>query len=200
MRYLLGMLLSCVVAAGLLRAAEEEVEPGLVSEIFSFENALEDFPALEPAKKPNVVRVDKQVNYESTGDNWPGTEFADHFYIRWTGKLRVPKDGKYTFYTESDDGSRLHIADKQVVDNGGLHGMEEKSGEVELKAGDVEIKIEMFENEGGAGCKASWSAEGLEKQILPESALFHKKGAEKAQNAQAGEAKAAEPKTEEKKD
>ncbi|MBI3831610.1 MAG: hypothetical protein HY291_18970 [Planctomycetes bacterium] len=191
------MLLALVMCIGICaaRAAEEEKDAGLVSEIFGFDAVLEDFPAIAKDKKPNVVKVDKQVAFETMDDKWPGTEYTDHFYIRWTGVLRVPKDGKYTLYTESDDGSRVFIAGKQVVDNPGLHAMEEKSGEVELKAGDVEIKVEFFENEGGAGCKFSWSAEGLEKQLVPATALFHKKGAEKIETAQAG-AKTEEAKTE----
>src|SRR5205085_5881427 len=72
------------------------------------------------------------------------------------GALPISKDGNYTFFLESDDGSRLFIDGKQVVDNGGLHAMEEKSGEVELKAGEHVLKIEFFENEVDAGCKFSW--------------------------------------------
>jgi hypothetical protein len=63
---------------------------------------------------------------------------------------------------------------KKVVENGGLHGMEEKNGTIELKAGDHDLKVELFENEGEVGLKVSWRAEGLDKQIIPASALFHK--------------------------
>jgi hypothetical protein len=51
--------------------------------------------------------------------------------------------------------------------------MEEKSGEVELKKGDHPIKLEFFENEIEVGLKFSWETEGIEKQIVPASALFH---------------------------
>ena len=102
-----------------------------------------------------------------------------HFFVRWTGILRIAKDGKYTLSTVSDDGSRVFLDGKQVVDNGGLHAMDEKaSEELDLKAGDHEIKIEFFQNEGGAGCKVQWATEGVEKQAIPESAFFHKKAAE----------------------
>lgn len=87
--------------------------------------------------------------------------------------------GIWTFYTESDDGSRLYIDGSLVVDNGGLHGMEERSGAVQLRAGEHEIKIDFFENGGGAGCKASWEGPGTGKQIIPAGALFHRKSAEK---------------------
>jgi hypothetical protein len=155
--------------------AEDAVKPGLIGEYYQLPDAVEDFPTIAADKKIDLRRIDKTVDVNCGGDAWPGTKMEDHYYIRWTGIIRIPKDGKYTFYTESDDGSRLYIAGKQVVDNGGLHAMEEKEGSVELKAGDVEIKIDMFENEGEAGCKASWSGPGVDKQIIPATALFHKK-------------------------
>jgi hypothetical protein len=164
-------LLSCVRSS----FAQDEVKPGLIGEFYQLPDAVEDYPTIAADKKPTVRRVDKTVDVSCGTDAWPGTTLEDHFYIRWTGIIRIPKDGKYTFYTESDDGSRLFIAGKQVVDNGGLHAMEEKEGSVELKAGDVEIKIEFFENEGDAGCKASWAGPGVDKQIIPATALFHKK-------------------------
>src|SRR5437762_3461417 len=128
-------------------APAEKAEPGLLGEYFSLEDSIEDFPTLPASKKPAVKRVDKTIDVESTSDAWAGTELLDHFYIRWTGKLRAPQAGKYTFFLESDDGSRLYLDGKEVVDNGGLHGMEEKSGEVQLTEGDHEVKIEFFENE-----------------------------------------------------
>jgi hypothetical protein len=156
-----------------------ELQPGLVGEYFSVDSGPEDFPNLAEGAKPTLKRVDGQLSVDSTDDAWPGTQLADHFYARWNGVLRVAKDGKYTLFTESDDGSRLFIDGKQVVDNGGLHAMEEKSGEVELKAGDHAIKVEFFENDGQLGLKMSWSGEGIDKAIIPAAALFHKAGTEK---------------------
>ena len=154
-------------------AAEGSGKAGLWGEYYALDDALEDFPSIAADKKPTLKRVDKNINVDSTTEAWPGTELVDHFYIRWTGKLRAPKDGNYTFFLESDDGSRLFIDGKQVVDNGGLHAMEEKSGEVELKAGEHELKVEFFENEVDAGCKFSWQPPGKEKEIVPATALSH---------------------------
>ncbi|HZE96676.1 MAG TPA: PA14 domain-containing protein [Planctomycetota bacterium] len=151
----------------------DDLKPGLIGEYFDMGGAVEDFPKVDD-KKPAVRRLDREINWDGTGDNFAGTELADHFYVRWTGVLRVEKAGPYTLYTESDDGSRLWIDGKQVVDNGGLHGMEERSGKVELTAGDHEIKIDLFENEGEVGMKVSWQADGGEKKIIPAGAYFHK--------------------------
>ncbi len=149
------------------------LQPGLAGEFFSLSEGPEDFPTIADGTKPTLVRVDGQLNVDSTDDAYPGTQLTDHFYARWTGVLRVPKDGKYTLAIESDDGSRLAVDGQQVIDNNGLHAMEEKTGEVDLKAGDHPIKVEFYENDGQLGLKLSWSAEGVEKAIIPASALFH---------------------------
>src|SRR6185295_12947219 len=155
--------------------APDEMRSGLIAEFFNIGKPMEEFPTVAAERKPDLRRVDRQVNFEQTTDTFPGTAMADHFYVRWTGRIKIPRDGKYTFFTESDDGSRLWIDGKVVVDNGGLHAMEEKSGEVELKAGDHDIKVELFENDGEVGCKLSWESSGMEKEILTDKVLNHKK-------------------------
>ena len=153
--------------------AADNLESGLVGEYFDLGSSLEDFPTIPADKKPTVKRVDQTINFESTQEGFHGTGLVDFFYVRWTGKLRIPKDGNYGFMLESDDGSRLFIDGKQVVDNGGIHGMEEKSGSAELKAGDHDLKVEFFENDVDAGCKFSWRPPGATKEIVPATALHH---------------------------
>src|SRR5262249_9525875 len=138
-------------------APAAEPEPGLQGEYFDLGSTVEDFPKLE-GKKPTLTRVDKTINFRSTGPTFPGTKLDNHLAIRWTGRIKIPKDAVYTFYLESDDGSRLMIDGKTVVDNGGLHDMQEQESNVELKAGEHDLKIDYFENEndGGAGCVLSW--------------------------------------------
>ena len=167
-----GQAKAVVPAAALFHKAAGG-EPGLLAEHYRTEEGAEDFPDFPASKSPDLKRMDKTINFSSTQDNWPGTSFKDFFYIRWTGMIRVPADGKYTFSLDSDDGSRLFIDGKQVVDNGGAHGMEEVSGSVQLTAGDHALKVEYFEKDIDAGCKFSWKSDKFEKQIVPAEALFH---------------------------
>jgi hypothetical protein len=148
---------------------------GLTAEYFALDSEPADYPTLAANVKPKVSRVDAQVNFDSGDANFADTDLATNFYVRWTGVLKVPKDGNYAFFTESDDGSRLFIDGKLVVDNGGIHGMKEKRGEVELKAGDHPLKLELIQAGGGVGCKLLWQAEGMEKAIVPATALAPKK-------------------------
>ena len=154
-------------------AAENTLQPGLTGRYYQMTNELQDFPAIPTGKKPDVERVDKQINFAATLEAFPGTKLVDNFYVVWTGKIRIPADGAYTFFLESDDGSRLFIAGAQVVDNGGLHDMQEEVGKVQLKAGDHVIKVEFFDATEEAGCILSWKIPKMEKQVVPESVLFH---------------------------
>ena len=164
----------CFVALARLAPAAE-MSPGLLGEYFDVGESNDDIPKLAASKKPIITRVDKQINFRSTGPTFPDTKLTNYFAIRWTGKIKIPKDGKCTFFLESDDGSRLIIDGKTVVDNGGLHEMQELSGDVELKAGEHEIRIDYFENEnsGEAGCVLSWKTKEMPRAVVPASALSH---------------------------
>jgi glucose/arabinose dehydrogenase/chitodextrinase len=95
----------------------------------------------------------------------------DQFAMRYTGAVRVPTDGLYTFYTSSDDGSRLYIGERLVVDNDGLHAAEERSGSLYLRAGLHPIEVVFFENGGGQVLDVSYAGPGLSKRTIPASAL-----------------------------
>jgi len=125
-------------------------------------DSLPDFRTLK-SKKDGVV---PQFTLSPKVDN-------DHFGFEYTGYINVPERGMYTFYTESDDGSRLYIGDKVVVDNDGLHGMGEKRGLMPLEAGLHPIRVLYFERDGGEGLKVSYEGPGIKKQEIPESVLFH---------------------------
>ena len=170
---LAAILLLAVTLTACAAAAEKTLQPGLTGRYYQMTNSLEDFPAIPAGKKPEVERVDKQINFASTLEAFPGTKLVDNFYVVWTGKIRIPADGAYTFVLESDDGSRLFIDGAQVVDNNGLHEMQESPGKVELKAGDHVIKVEFFDAEEDAGCILSWKSAKIEKQVVPEGVLFH---------------------------
>jgi|GEM_PF-2841424 len=131
-----------------------------------YEAVLEDdlaaYEKAEPKKRGVTPKIDVSVR---TRD--------DQFSLRFDGLIRVPAEGEYTFYTTSDDGSRLYIDGQLVVDNGGLHGPEEKSGTVRLGAGGHAIMVTFFEQGGGEVVTAAWQGPGIAKQEIPPEVLFH---------------------------
>ncbi|MEM7312633.1 MAG: family 16 glycoside hydrolase, partial [Planctomycetota bacterium] len=74
---------------------------------------------------------------------------GDSFGLRFVSRLEIPADGNYRFTTKSDDGSRLYIDDKLVVDNDDVHGVREKDGKIDLTKGMHEVRVEFFERDGG---------------------------------------------------
>jgi hypothetical protein len=155
--------------------ASDELRPGLVGEYFHVGERLSDFPALAADAKPRFKRVDRQIDFLRTHEAFGGTKLRDGFCVRWTGLLRAPRAGKLRLFTVSDEGSRLFIGGKLVVDNGGRHEMKEASGEAELAAGDHELRVEYFEDVKHAGIRVEWEAEGLARDVIPASAFFHRK-------------------------
>lgn len=77
---------------------------------------------------------------------FPGVEdFFEWFAIRYEGKFSISTPGKWKFRISSDDGSKLYIDGKLVIDNDGTHPPKEKSGVVELDKGDHEMVLEYFQ-------------------------------------------------------
>ncbi len=68
-------------------AAENTLQPGLTGRYYQMTNELQDFPTIPAGKKPDVERVDKQINYAATLGAFPGTKLAENFYVVWTGKI-----------------------------------------------------------------------------------------------------------------
>lgn len=70
------------------------------------------------------------------------------FVARCEGFLHVPVAGRHRFHLTSDDGSRLSVAGRMVVENDGVHAAEEREGEIELAAGVHPVVIDYFQGGG----------------------------------------------------
>jgi hypothetical protein len=102
-------------------------------------------------------------------------EQNDYFGFQYEGFILLPEDGIYSFYTDSDDGSRLYIDGTMVVENDGLHGMNEERGSIALRSGYHPIRVTFFEKGGGNQLKVSYQGPNIEKQNIPPNILFYKK-------------------------
>lgn len=139
------------------------------------------YPGKDLKKLPDFTKLQK-------GSSWAAAEFNmdkeqvsklftagnESFAMRFEGFIQIDKPGKYTFSTQSDDGSKLFINDKEVVSNDGNHAVQEKSGSVELKAGRHPIRIDYYNNGGGFWLDAFYKGPGLTKQLIPADKLFIK--------------------------
>jgi hypothetical protein len=97
----------------------------------------------------------------------------DNFAFRFSGFIEVPVDGIYTFYTSSDDNSKLYIGNTLVVNNDFLQPPTERSDRVGLKAGFHAITVEFMEAGGGQALTASYKGPNISKRFLPAGVLWH---------------------------
>ncbi len=104
--------------------------------------------------KPAFTRVDPQIrfNYWAGYAPAPGVQ-DDHFSVRWTGYLKVPETGSYRIGMEADDGFRIYLNGKPIVDSWSENPFCEWKNTVAQLEKDkfYDLKIEYHENLG-FGC------------------------------------------------
>ncbi len=111
----------------------------------------------------------------STGTTWGiGTagRLGNDFGVVLEGFVEIPRDGVWTFFTESDDGSALFIGGTQVVSNDGRHESAERSGRIGLRRGLHRIRVEYFQSGKSGALGASWEGPGTPRQPIPGTAFL----------------------------
>ncbi|HSN85087.1 MAG TPA: PQQ-dependent sugar dehydrogenase [Polyangiales bacterium] len=157
-------------AVALLEQWIERIDPNVPRSGLNYEyyqisglTALPDFDSLTPVATGTASSFDISVRQRN-----------DDFALRFSGYLYVDTPGDYVFYTSSDDGSQLFLDDALIVDNDGLHALQEESGAVTLAAGYHDIVVTMFEGVGDQGLFVSWQgpATGGAKTSIGASVLY----------------------------
>ncbi|QRR02050.1 alkaline phosphatase family protein [Dyadobacter sandarakinus] len=133
------------------------------------------------SKLPDFTRMKKGVS-------WTSPEFVTDlqhingllkggnasFALTYDAFIQIDKAGSYTFATQSDDGSRLLVDGREVVDNDGNHGVTEATGSVSLTEGRHAIRVEYYNNGGGFWLETFYKGPGTPKQLIPADKLFLK--------------------------
>lgn len=97
---------------------------------------------------------------------------ADHFAYEFSTLIKIPERGVYRFYTYSDDGSKLYIDGKLIVDNDGGHSARRAEGKVALEKGYHELHLLYFEDYMGQELEVGYTGRNVPETILPDSILF----------------------------
>lgn len=100
----------------------------------------------------------------------PATRNTDIGFV-FAGVLKVPADGEYTFSLDSDDGSKLIVDGREIINYDGIHGEgSPKQAKVSLKQGRVPVRLDYFQRVFGFGLTVKWSGPGFESRPLSASA------------------------------
>ncbi len=136
-------------------------QPGLEYEYYEGAwTRLPDFDALQPAAVGVAPTFDLSVKKR------PAV-----FAVRYTGLIEIATEGRYTFFLNSDDGSRLTVGTEVVVDHDGPHPPCEKSGQAILKPGLHRIRVEFFDCGGANSLTVGFEGPATPRQPIPSAVL-----------------------------
>jgi len=129
------------------------------------------FKGLELSGNPVLAQTEGTIDH-----NWSDAEVAagltDGVSARWTANLEAPFTETFSLITSTDDGVRLWFDGRLVIDNWTDHGTTDDTARVNLIAGQVySIRMEWYENTGGAVAQLSWQSPTLARQIIPQGWL-----------------------------
>ncbi len=148
-----------------MSSAPGEVATGIEFEYFEGSFLyVADLDKVKPVEKgvKDIINLTPRANVNAFG-------------YKYSGYFVAPKEGVYTFYIESNDGSKLYLNGEELIDNDGAHGIIEKAGKMALKAGEYPLEIKYFQAGGGLALKVSWEGPGMEKREMTSAVLCHKK-------------------------
>jgi len=171
------VLTTCLAVLPALATASQDTrshEPGVVVRLYDIGVGVRYIPELAPGQLPNVVKVLDTIELRTDrGDFAP---LKDNFMTEVIADLKIEKPGTHRFRLISDDGSRLWIDDKLIIDYDGLHGPDPKDGNVELTAGAHTLRILHFESAGGEHLELRWCQPGAVDDkftLIPAAVLTH---------------------------
>lgn len=121
--------------------------------------------------KVSLQRLDSIIDFNWTNLSADPCLPSTHYSVRWTGHLRIARNGDYEFFTVSDDGTRLWIDDELLIDDWNLHGVEERSAKKQLTKGWHKICLDYLQLGGDAVIKLLWRQPDSEKVLIPSESL-----------------------------
>ncbi len=130
-----------------------------------------EYFADENLAKLALVRIDPTLEFQwgqSPGADVP----ADGFSVRWTGRVEAPRSGRYTFHVLADDGARLWIDGKKILDEWTWAGHGHKAA-ARLRGGRRhDVRIEYREVRGNARFELRWALPDAAPEPIPTALLY----------------------------
>ena len=125
-------------------------------------HSVTDFSGMKPIKSGVVSKI-----------NLEPKEKEQYFALNFEGYIEIPNDGLYTFYLISNDGSRMFLNERELINSDGLHPALERFTTVALKSGKHALELKYFQGGGSNFLKLMWEGPGFNKQEVPSSVLFY---------------------------
>jgi len=128
---------------------------------------------LDLSGTPALSRTDAEINF-NWGNASPGTGVnTNGFAVRWTGYIQVDTTQAYTFVARTDDGVRLWVDDRLIIDRWVNQGARDWTATVNLASGvRYAVRMEYYDSTGTASAILSWQAAGMPRAVFPANRVY----------------------------
>jgi glucose/arabinose dehydrogenase len=150
--------------------ANTQLDPGVTLRVYRVEPDLAKLPTLVADQTPNFDELRPTIDFR---DDAGFGKVPPPFVSIVSGWINVTQQGAYEFRLTSDDGSRMSLDAKPVIDHDGRHAATAKtSGVLELAPGLHALRVEHFDHGGKKQLTLDWRTPGeREFKAIPTEAL-----------------------------
>ena len=143
--------------------------PGVATSLYLIDDRAILYEALTKSSLPIMNTVAPAIHNTGTG-SYNGLE---SFYLEFDGYIKSELKKEKVFRLVSDDGSKLMLNNKKVIDNDGDHAHRAIDGKTTLNKGWNKFKVQYYQGGGGYSISLQWSNDGKKFTVVPDSVLYH---------------------------
>ena len=121
-------------------------------------------------EKPASRTIDTVIEHHwpdpPLGSIPPGLSSLDRFSARWTGEITAIENGEHEIGVEGDDGFRLWLDDRLVVDDWAVAAARFKGHRMTLQAGQtIKLRIDFYQASGGRVLRLAWRTPSQQREL-----------------------------------
>jgi hypothetical protein len=132
----------------------------------------EYFNGMTLSGAPALTRIDPSIDF-NWGTESPGAPVGvDQFSVRWTADLEIAVADTYTFISNTDDGARLWLNDRQIINRWvDQAATDTVSQPIMLEPGIYPLRMEYYDAGSAAVAHLFWQTPTLAREIIPAGPL-----------------------------
>ena len=119
------------------------------------------------------TRIDPTIDFNwSEREPLPGFS-RTNLSVHWSGQVKADYSEEYKFYVFANDGVRLWVDDKLLIDRVEQSWVTENMGSLPLVAGEkYDLRLQLQSRSAGAAARLMWSSASISKTNIPATHLF----------------------------
>ena len=119
-----------------------------------------------------IERTDAAIDFAWGGAAPAPGIAAGSYSVRWRGLVEFPGTGTWTFTATADDGVRVWVGGKRIINRWADQGVGSISGQTTAMAGQLaEVVVEYYDAAGGSAIRLEWEGPGQGRQVVPISSV-----------------------------